>query len=70
MSFSAAALLVASLVSCGGSMTEEAIQAEAQKRFDDKQTELAEEAVNDCDANKTMYMQESLDSLMKAAGTM
>lgn len=66
LSFSAAILVVASLASCGGSMTEEQIQAEAQKRFNEKQTELAEEAVTDCDANKAMYMQNALDSLRNA----
>jgi hypothetical protein len=69
LSFSAAMLVIASLVSCGGSMTEEQIQAEAKKKFDEKQTELAEEAVTECDENKTMYMQQALDSL-KNAGAM
>lgn len=69
LSFSAAILVVASLASCGGSMTEAEIQAEAKKKFDEKQTELAEEAITDCDENKTTYMQEALDSL-KGAGTM
>ena len=50
-------------------MTEAEIQAEAKKKFDEKQTELAEEAITDCDENKTTYMQEALDSL-KGAGTM
>lgn len=67
LSFSAAVLLVASLASCGGSMTEEQIQAEAKKRFDEKQTELAEEATAACDENKSMYMQQALDSLENAS---
>ncbi len=68
ITFSAALLVVASLASCGSSMTEEQIQAEAQKQFDEKQTELAEKAVADCDENKAMYMQNSLDSLKNASG--
>ncbi|MGH1337936.1 MAG: hypothetical protein ACRBFS_17580 [Aureispira sp.] len=68
LSFSAAILVVASLASCGGSMTEAEIQAEAKKSFDEKQTELAEEAITDCDDNKEMYTMQALDSLKNAGG--
>lgn len=67
ISFSAAVMVIASLASCGGSMTEEQIQAEATKRFDEQQTELAEEAVRACDDNKAMYTQQAIDSLKNAS---
>jgi hypothetical protein len=68
ITFSAVLLAFASLVSCGDSMTEEQIQAEATKQFNEKQTELAEQAVTDCDDNKAMYMQNALDSIKRANG--
>ena len=54
------------VVSCGGNMTPEEIQAEAEKRFNEKKTELAEEASQKCDENLDGYQQMMLDSIKNA----
>lgn len=64
--FSAVLLASATLFSCGGGMTPEEIQAEAQKKFDEQKVELEEAAATDCDANMAAYTQAALDSLQGA----
>lgn len=56
------------MVSCGGGMTPEQIQAEAEKRFNEKKTELAEEASQACDENLATYQEQMLNEL-KAGNT-
>lgn len=55
-----------SLVSCGGGMGAEEIEAKAKERFDKEQAELETQATTDCDANTAMYTQQALDSLRSA----
>lgn len=61
--FSVALATLVGVVSCGSNMTPEEIQAEAEKRFNDKKTELAEEASQACNDNLATYQQQMLESL-------
>lgn len=65
---SAAFLLLAVFAaSCGGGgMTPEEIEAEAQKQFDEKKTELQVKADEACEANTPQYVQTAKDSIMQA----
>ena len=55
------------LVSCGGGMTPEQIQAEAQKKFDAEKTELETAAKENCEGNMEAYTATALEEL-KAYG--
>ncbi|BDS11032.1 hypothetical protein [Aureispira anguillae] len=65
--FSAVLVASATLFSCGGGMTPEEIQAEAQKKFDEQKIELEEAAASDCESNMETYTQAALDSLQGAS---
>ena len=58
------ALAVIALVSCGGGKTNEQIEAEAQKKFDEKKAELEGSATQACDAYKTANVTRLRDSLI------
>lgn len=64
--FSAVLLASATLFSCGGGMSAEDIQAEAQKKFDESKVELQEEAATNCESNMAAYTTAALDSLKGA----
>lgn len=64
--FSVALVALFGVVSCGGGMTAEEIQAEAEKRFNEKKTELAEAAQQSCNDNLPAYTQMMLDSIQTA----
>lgn len=64
--FSAVLVACATLFSCGGGMTAEELQAEAQKKFDENKVELQEEAATNCESNMAAYTQAALDSLKNA----
>ncbi|WMX12534.1 MULTISPECIES: hypothetical protein [unclassified Aureispira] len=64
--FSAVLLASATLFSCGGGMSAEEIQAEAQKKFDEAKVELQEEAAADCESNMAAYTAAALDSIKMA----
>ena len=65
-SSSAFAALAIFVASCGSAMTEEQIQAEAQKKFDAEKTALEEQAKADCDGKSDDYKKIHLDSIMEA----
>lgn len=65
-SSSAFAALAIFVVSCGSAMTEEQIQAEAQKKFDADKTALQEQATADCDGKSEDYKKIHLDSITTA----
>lgn len=64
--FSAVLVASATLFSCGGGMSAEEIQAEAQKKFDESKVEMQETASTDCESNMAAYTQAALDSLKGA----
>lgn len=64
--FSVALVALVGVVSCGSNMTPEEIQAEAEKRYNEKKTELAEQADQNCDNNLAAYQQMMLDSIKNA----
>ena len=61
--------LVATMTSCGGGMTPEQIQAEAQKKFDAEKTELETVAKENCESNMEAYTAAALEELKANGGT-
>jgi hypothetical protein len=61
-----AVFAMSSLVSCGGGMGAEEIEAKAKERFDKDQAELEAQATADCETNTPMYVQQALDSISTA----